>query len=247
MNLILFSSEELDRPLPRNDPRARHILEVLARNAGDRFDAGLVNGPRGKATVRAINGKALTLAFDWEPPPAPLRPTIALIGLPRPQTARDILRDATTLGATALHFVRTARSDPNYASSSLWTSGEWRRQIVIGAEQAFDTRVPLVTWTHTLGQALAVLPASPVRFALDLYEASEPLPTRPAGEMRDPVIFAFGPERGWDNDDRQQLRAAGFALVHLGSRVLRSETAITAALAILAAADRSRPPIDLLE
>lgn len=247
MNLILFSPDELDRPLARTDPRARHILQVLARRAGERFDAGLVNGPRGKATVDAIDDAALTLAFEWGDPPDTPRPVILLAGLPRPQTARDILRDATTLGATALHFVRTSRSDPNYAASSLWTSGEWRRHTLAGAEQAFDTRVPEVTWTHTLAESLATLPDSPVRLALDVYEASEPLSTRPLGEPRDPAILAFGPERGWDDDDRTRLRAAGFTLVHLGPRVLRTETAILAALAILAAAERTRPPVDLLE
>ncbi len=231
MNLILFSAEETALPLPRTDARARHILRVLGRREGDSFDAGLIDGPRGKATLVAIEEEALTLSFAWEaPPPAP-PPVIVLVGLPRPQTARDILRDATTLGATVLHFVRTARSDPNYAASSLWSSGEWRRHTIAGAEQAFDTFLPEVTWNLTLGEALSRLPATATRFALDLYEAAEPLGTRPASDLSPPLVLALGPERGWDGDDRTALRAAGFSLVHLGRRVLRTETAVVAALA----------------
>ena len=46
------------------------------------------------------------------------------------------------------------------------------------------------------------------------------------------LVMALGPERGWGPADREALRAAGFTLVHLGTRVLRVETAVVAALAI---------------
>jgi RsmE family RNA methyltransferase len=46
------------------------------------------------------------------------------------------------------------------------------------------------------------------------------------------LTLAFGPERGWGPADRAALRAAGFTLCSLGERVLRLETAVTAALAL---------------
>jgi len=235
MNLVLFESAELSAPLPRTDPRAAHILDVLRRREGDTFDAGVVNGPLGKATLVSVGPATLGLDFAWSPPPAPLPPTTLLIGLPRPQTARDILRDATTLGATQIHFVATERADRNYATSTLWTSGEWRRHCLTGAAQAFDTRIPEVTWTHTLASALAMLPseasAKESRLALDNYEASAPLQKcHLIGDTS--LVLALGPERGWGPTDREALRAAGFTLAHLGTRVLRVETAVVAALAI---------------
>ena len=235
MNLVLFESAELAAPLPCTDSRAAHILEVLRRREGDTFDAGVVNGPRGKATLATVGADALTLTFAWDAPPPPLAPTTLLIGLPRPQTARDILRDATTLGATCIHFIATERADRNYATSTLWTSGEWRRHCLTGAAQAFDTRIPEVTWTHTLASVLATLPseasAKEARLALDNYEASTSLQkSNPIGYSS--LVLALGPERGWGPLDREALRAAGFTLAHLGPRVLRVETAVVAALAI---------------
>jgi 16S rRNA (uracil1498-N3)-methyltransferase len=237
VNLVLFESAELTAPLPRTDPRAAHILAVLRRREGDTFDAGVVNGPRGKATIASITSDLLALAFTWDAPLPPLPPTTLLIGLPRPQTARDILRDATTLGATCIHFIATERADPNYATSTLWTSGEWRRHCLAGAAQAFDTRIPEVTWTHTLASALATLEAPATRLALDNYEATAPLRVchligdKLSGSSGG-VTLAFGPERGFGPADREALRAADFTLVHLGRRVLRVETAVIAALAI---------------
>jgi 16S rRNA (uracil1498-N3)-methyltransferase len=239
VNLVLFEPSELAAPLPRTDPRAAHILTVLRRQPGDTFDAGTVNGPRGKATLASLSADSLALTFAWDAPQSPLPPTTLLIGLPRPQTARDILRDATTLGATCIHFIATERADPNYATSTLWTSGEWRRHCLAGAAQAFDTRIPEVTWTHTLGSALATPSASTpsTRLALDNYEASAPLQVchlisdKPS-DLTEGLILAFGPERGFGPVDRETLRSAGFTLAHLGDRVLRVETAVVAALAI---------------
>ncbi len=230
MNLILFEPAELAAPLPRSDRRAVHLLGVLRRQAGDTFDAGLINGPRGKGTLVAIGDLALTLTFVWGPAAPPPEPIVLLIGLPRPQTARDILREATSLGAGALHFFRAEKSEASYAKSSLWSSGEWRRHLVTGAEQAFDTRLPAVTHGGTLAEAIAALPPGAARLALDNYESPQPLS---AAKLALPVALAFGPERGWSAAERDQLRANGFGFVHLGPRVLRAETAVIAALAVV--------------
>ncbi len=237
MNLILFTAGETAGWLPRTDPRAVHLLSVLRRDVGGSFDAGLINGPRGKGRVEAIEPDALRLSFQWDQPPAPLEPLVLLLGLPRPQTARDLLREATTLGATTLHFVATERCDTNYAASSLWSTGEWRRHCLQGAEQAFDTRIPDVSWSQTLESVLASLPQGAIRIGLDNYEASCALGA--CGEIKEqrtqPVVMALGPERGWGSRDRDLLRNGGFRLVHLGPRVLRAETAMVAAVSILRA------------
>jgi RsmE family RNA methyltransferase len=230
VNLILFQPEEATRPLPREDRRARHLLEVLRRNVGDSFDAGVVNGPRGKGVVTAVDAATLQFTFTPGPTLAPLPALTLLVGLPRPQTARDILRDATTLGATQLLFVRTEKTEPSYAASSLWTEGEWQRQVFAGAEQAFDPRVPVVTAGLTLAAAVATIAASGSRIALDNYESPGPLS---AATPTLPLTVAIGGERGWSAQDRTTLRAAGFQFCHLGERVLRTETAVVAALAIL--------------
>lgn len=234
MNLILFEPSELEHPLPKSDRRAAHVLQVLRRQRGDTFDVGLINGPRGKATLTEVTPDALLLSFAWGAPTAPLASITLLIGLPRPQTARDILRDATTLGATAIHFVRAERSEASYAQSSLWSSGEWRRHVIAGAEQAFATQIPTITWGESLAAIASALPRATTRLALDNYEAvaalgTVPLPAAPAH------VLAIGSERGWTTAERDLFRNTGFTLVHLGERVLRTETATIAALSILRA------------
>ena len=234
VNLILFEPSEVQQPLALTDRRARHVLTVLRRQVGDTFDVGVVNGSRGKATLKSVTSDVLVLGFQWTEAPRIADPITLIVGLPRPQTARDILRDATTLGVAAIHFVRTHRSDPSYAQSTLWTTGEWRRHLISGAEQAFDTAIPEVTFTETLGQKLSSLASSSVRVALDNYES----PTRlsETDVMVGPhLILAIGGERGWSGQDRDVLRSHGFTFCHLGNRILRTETAVIAALTLLRA------------
>jgi 16S rRNA (uracil1498-N3)-methyltransferase len=229
VNLILFETAETTVPLRRTDPRAIHLLEVLRRRAGDTFDAGLVDGPRGKGTLIAIAPDTLTLAFAWGDAPPPPSPFTMIIGLPRPQTARKILQEATALGVAALHFVSTEKGEPNYAQSTLWRDGEWRRHLVAGTEQAFCTRLPEVTFTHPLDATVDRLPPGGTRIALDNYESPQALS---ALALTAPITLAFGPERGWSAREREFLRAQNFQFGHLGARVLRTETAIVASLAI---------------
>jgi 16S rRNA (uracil1498-N3)-methyltransferase len=234
MNIILFSSSEVQLPLSRSDFRARHILDVLRRRPGESFDAGLINGPRGKGTLVGCDGDVLQLTFDWGALPPPLAPIRLVIGLPRPQTARDLLREGASLGVAAMDFVRTERAESSYAQSSLWTSREWESLLVAGAAQAFCTRLPEVRHGHTLTEALAALPADGTRLALDNYESPGPLGQvpLPAGSA---VLLALGAERGWSPAERRLLLQRGFLFVHLGERVLRSETACIAAVAVLKA------------
>ena len=234
VNIILFSPAEVQLPLPRRDHRARHILEVLHRTPGGEFDAGLINGPRGKATLRAITDDALILSFAWGAAPPPLAPIHLIVGLPRPQTARDILREGTALGLAAMDFVRTDRGDPGYAQSSLWASREWEHLLIAGAAQAFCTRLPTVRHGQTLVEAITPLPADYARVALDNYEAPGALRDfDPAG--RPAVVLALGAERGWSAAERTLLLRRGFMFAHLGERVLRTETACIAAITLLKA------------
>lgn len=234
MNIILFQPTEVESPLSKNDTRARHILEVLRRQPGETFDAGLINGPRGKGTLVAIGNNSLTLAFVWGEAPPPPSFIHLLIGLPRPQTARDILRDVTSLGVAAMHFVRTEKGEASYADSNLWKSEAWREFVIAGAAQAFCTRLPEVTHGRPLTEVIAALPTGAMRLVLDNYEAPAALSQAclPAGQ---PVVLALGAERGWSAAERALFKQAGFSLVHLGPRVLRTETAAIAAVTLLKA------------
>ncbi|NBD38921.1 MAG: RsmE family RNA methyltransferase [Verrucomicrobia bacterium] len=245
MNRILFEERRADYRLPASDPRFTHARGVLCLRKGDVFDVGLVNGPVGKATVTAVDRRQLSFAVEWGEVPPPPPEVHLLLGLCRPATARKILGTVPTLGARSLTFFVTERTDPAYAKASLWIDAGWRKPLREGVEQAFDTWMPEVNLRPSLEEAFLHLPQKGLRFALDIYEAEQPL-GQALGNASPPLFLALGPERGWSRSDRQRLRGAGFAFVFvdLPTRILRLETAVTAALTLVhqQRGDRWTPP-----
>ena len=232
MNIVLFEGSELGVPLPKADPRAVHVTTILRRGLGERFDAGIVNGAMGKGWICSEGETTYELAFEWSAPPkTPLLDLELLIGLPRPQTARKVLVEAASLGVSKLTFFSGERGEPSYASSTLWSTDEWRRHLIAGTAQAFDTRLPEVRHKPNLAAALESRAPSSALIGLDNYEATAAL-AETAARRGAGTSLAFGPERGWTPEERNALRAAGALLAHLGPRVLRLETAVVAAVAI---------------
>lgn len=222
MNLVLIAADEAASGIPAEDPRAVHLVGTVGLRPGGTFHVGVENGRRGIARITEC-GPALRFTVEWEREPQRRLPLTALVGLPRPQTARKVLHDLASLGAGEIRFFTPDKGDPAYAASSLWRDGEWRDHVRKGAEQACSALVPAVTLHASLAEALAGLPEGGLRAALDPYEAEGPL-TAAAHEAA-AAALAVGPERGWSDGERRALRAAGFTLLHLGDRVLRVEAA----------------------
>jgi 16S rRNA (uracil1498-N3)-methyltransferase len=231
VNLILFNSEELEAPLKKSDPRAVHILEVLRMDSGQKFDVGLVNGPRGKARWKDSDKGSLQLSFAWETEVPTLLPIDLWVSFCRPQTCRRILQECTSLGVRSINFFDTEKSEPNYRKSKLWTTGEAERLLVRGAEQAFCTQIPLLRFGNELAETIEENKPAGTCLALDNYESTKRLGAIEVSN--EPITLAVGGERGWSNLERDLLRKHGFTLVDLGSRVLRTETACISGISIL--------------
>lgn len=233
MNLILFHRAEEAAHIADDDPRAKHIREVIRLGVGDPVYVGIVNGPRGLGTIIADHEKGIRLDIAWEPLMPVVHPVRLLVGLPRPQTARRILFDAACLGVAQLDFFQAEKGEPSYAGSKLWSTDEWRERLWAGAEQGFTTFLPPVQHFKSLAEALAI--KHPCQLAQDVYEGVGTLSSL-APATAQLTTLAIGAERGWSAKERDQLRAAGFALASLGERVLRTESACLAGVSVLLAA-----------
>lgn len=234
MNLILFDKPFEALQIKGDDPRAKHIRDTLRARIDTLVFIGFINGLRARAKVvdlPADGGVALEVV-GTEPSPDPL-PLSLLVGLPRPHTARKVLFEAASLGLRSIHFFEAQRGEPSYARSSLWTSDEWRDRLRLGAEQSFGTHIPQVSVCPDLQTALNYFYQTPLRIALDNYEATGPLIECLPQEAAD-LALALGPERGWSPDERDALRRNGWKLSHLGPRVLRVESAVLAAVSVAA-------------
>lgn len=266
MNIILFRPEELHSPLPRTDRRAQHLLKVLHKDAGDSFEAGLVNGPSGVARIAAVDEQGLSIQFSPGGDGKPLHPLIMIIGFPRPIQLKRLLRDIASLGVCQVHLCGTELGEKSYLKASLSQPQELFEMLKDGAIQAKSTHVPQVFVHQNLPQCVdAVLeslgrdsgagtgagtgavqsagsadPAA-ILAALDNVEPAASLnrflAARTAASngpnQKTLVVAAIGSERGWTAHERAIFVEKGFTLCSMGERVLRTETAATAAAAII--------------
>ena len=236
MNLILFEQSEIEHPLPITDERAQHILNILKLHPGDQLRVGLVNGPKGSAIFRSQTNTSLSFDFQWDDhEEAPPDPITLIIGLSRPHTNQKILQQAAAMGVKRVLFVRTETGEGSYAASKLWSTGEYKRHLLLGAQQARSTRIPVVEYGSPLWIAMHLVEDIPQKIALHNSDTASSF----AGLTFDRdhgIVLAIGAERGWSDKEIALLQRNGFKLARFGDRILRTETAVVSALALTKAA-----------
>jgi 16S rRNA (uracil1498-N3)-methyltransferase len=232
MNIILFNKDECSGKLHTSDSRARHITGILKSSPGDTLEIGIINGPRGKAVVKTIDNEGIELEFILEKTVPELYPFTLICGLTRPQSVKKILKETTTLGVAKIIFCGTEKGEKSYIESKIWKNEYYKKYLILGAEQAFCTRLPEVKVFHSLKHCLNKGSfAGNSLFALDNYESCKSLTSVPQN-FNNPVL-AVGSERGWSGKERETLINTGFELYNIGRRVLRTETACVSGITIL--------------
>ena len=235
LNLLLLDQQVSRLHLDKKDPRSRHLEDVLKVKPGDCIDLAVQDGPKGKGRVSDAKDGSFTLEIEWLPLHEPdCYPISLVLGLARPQTCRKVLDQAASLGVRSFSFFGADKGEASYGQSTLWTSDEWKKKIEGGVAQAFASSIPTCSLFTNLDEALEQeKPGGGI--ALDNYEASQPLSVVNRVKGKE-YVLCIGPERGWSDRERKLLRRYHYELFHLGPRVLRVETAVVAALGLIAGA-----------
>ena len=259
MNLLVLEPREVGIPLPRSDRRVEHTRKILKKGIGDTLAAGLCGGPDapcplGTARVESWDGKRMVFSFSPEQEAPPLRPIRLVLGFPRPIQVARILKDLTSLGVSRILMAPTDLGEKSYKESTIFKEQDFLHPLLEGAEQAGNPRLPVAEALPSLSAALNALGSCRLgesRWALDPYRAEglfgSLLSAMGVGssvyggsEMaaRAPGAFtlAVGSERGWTERELDTLGAADFRFASLGDRILRTETACTAAVSLSLAA-----------
>ncbi|WP_280538752.1 16S rRNA (uracil(1498)-N(3))-methyltransferase [Chromohalobacter sp. 11-W] len=235
MNLILFDdNDRLDaqRMHLRDPVRLRHLREIHRAVPGDELSVGLVGGALGRGRLQSLDdtGAVFTVTLDRDPP-APL-PVHLLLALPRPRMLARTLEHVTALGVKQLTLLHTRRVEKSYWQSPELTPEKIRHHLILGLEQARDTHLPCVTFEPRFKPFIE--DRLPVQLSGRRALIAHPgmATTCPRG-LDEPVTLAIGPEGGFVPYEVERFQALGFEGVHLGERILRVETAVTALLARL--------------
>jgi len=217
---------------------ARHV-QVLRLQPGARIT--LFDGAGGEWSAEVLRmGRSdvvvRTLAHDPVEREAARAVTLA-VGMPANDRMDWLVEKATELGVARVVPVQTAHGVLRLAGDRAERKqAHWRAVAVAACEQCGRNRVPAVAPVIALDDWLAEPGAGAARAVLSLAPGSRPLAdwlgSLPAGA---PVAFLSGPEGGLSPAEDARARAAGWAPVNLGARVLRAETAALAALTLATA------------
>ena len=235
MNLILLEPHELagERATLR-DKRAMHIREVLRPQAGDRLRVGLLDGPRGTATLETLTADAVELRCEWEKEIPPVPRVDLLLALPRPKVLRRLWAQLAALGVGRIALTNAAKVERNYFDTHVVQPATYRSLLLEGLQQAQDTRLPLVSLHKQLKplveDRLDELFPDTLRLLAD-PSARETLRERIPAGFAGRILLAVGPEGGWTAFERDLFARQGFVGMGLGPRTLRTDTACVALLA----------------
>jgi RsmE family RNA methyltransferase len=234
MNRILIESAEMDGDrVVLTDRRAVHIRTVLKAVKGVILRVGLIEGPVGDGEVLSIDDESVALVCRWGKTTP--RPSIDLIlAVPRPKALGRLWSPLASLGVGRITLVNSAKVEKPYFSTHWLNPSVYRHLLIEGLEQAGDTHVPQVLverqFKPFVQDRLNALYCEWTRIVLDPSAAGSLLKaTLPRGR---PLVIAIGPDGGWTGYEFGMLTSLGFVPASLGSRVLRTETACIAALAI---------------
>ncbi len=156
-------------------------------------------------------------------------------GVARGERMDLIVQKATELGVTRIVPVFAERSVVKVdASKGARKLEHWRSIAISACEQCGRNRVPEVTEPLALGDAVRALQSSTARYLL-AAGAQDSLAAALQRDAGKPVVLMIGPEGGLTDTERDFAGANGFTACAMGPRILRTETAGLAALAVLQA------------
>lgn len=217
------------------DDAAHHALRVLRIAPGD--PALLFDGRGGQwtAALQPAGKQVLATldAFDESGIESPLAITLAQC-LPSGDKMDLVVQKAVELGVARIVPVIARRSVVRLSGERMERRlAHWRAIAIAATEQCGRSRLAEVADIVDLPQYLAQAAAQDCKRWVCLPDA----PTRLRDADPGPVVaLLVGPESGFEEGEIRAARAAGFAPLGLGPRVLRTETAGLAALAGLQSA-----------
>ncbi|ACL73971.1 protein of unknown function DUF558 [Thioalkalivibrio sulfidiphilus HL-EbGr7] len=216
------------------DERAhRHVVQVLRLRPG--AELVLFNGQGGeyRATLTEAQKRHSSVSLTGFDPrdTRPALPVTLVQGISKGDRMDYSLQKATELGVSRIQPVLTQRSqapgDPRRLDNRL---EHWRGVVISACEQCGRNELPELGGVISFQAWLGSEPDSGLGLVLDpRAETGLSGLVPPEGE----VSLLIGPEGGLDEAEILAARHRGFTPVRLGPRILRTETAGVAALAVI--------------
>ncbi len=153
--------------------------------------------------------------------------------IPKGERFDWLIQKGTELGISEIYPLITERTivRPENVDAKLQ---RWNEIATSAAEQSENASPPTV-WPPKTIQSFLERPIDGLKIMLHERQGAKSLKELLSNSEYDnnSIIFVVGPEGGWTLQETQHFENAGFQKVHLGSRILRADTAGLALAAII--------------
>jgi 16S rRNA (uracil1498-N3)-methyltransferase len=142
------------------------------------------------------------------------------------------IEKATELGVSTIVPLASARGEKALLAAAGKRAERWKKILAEASQQSRRVRMPLLREVLQPAQAFNAHAPAAVKVMLserpDAPSLRKMLQAEPA---RQQAVLAIGPEGGWTDAEFSAAQATGFREASLGKLILRTETAVAAALA----------------
>jgi len=229
---------------------AEHLGRVLRAERGQLYELSdghtvwLARIERVAVSKRADNRIEFALVEQVPAREPSLRLTL-LLSIVKFDRFEWCLEKATELGAAEIIPLAAAHSEKRLLDAAARRFPRWEKILLESGQQSRRLRPPVLrvsSGAERKRESLRALlrPAdafaqstAPLKLILSERRAARPIRDALKDAKSNSAALAIGPEGGWTDDEFAAARAAGFLEASLGENILRTETAVIAALAII--------------
>jgi len=213
---------------------AVHIQRVLRLSSGDEIELFNGEGLVAQSVIESVSKQFLEVKIQsvFESEAEPKTKIVLFQGIAKEAKMDYIIQKATELGITEIVPVETEFSVVKI-KDPLKKTERWQKIAFEAAKQCKRATVPKVKEPVAFQRAIELLKQNEIFFAP--YEAAKCGSVKDIAFGKNPQSagYIIGPEGGFSEKEASSFLSENIPLVTLGKRILRTETAATAVLAVL--------------
>jgi len=217
---------------------ARHITKVLRMGPGDRLVLMDRKGHHFLSTIQSATPREVKVVLEGsfpKPPPSPVRITLCQ-ALIKSRQMDYVIQKASELGADRIFPFTSERTVVRFSKDRLINKMRHWQEIALSSAKQCGRVTPVEIslpstfrdlireWKETEGLKVILWEEEGAKDLKGLLRRSSQI-----GKFAGVV----GPEGGFSRKEIEVARDAGFSIASLGSRILRSETAALALVALV--------------
>jgi 16S rRNA (uracil1498-N3)-methyltransferase len=211
---------------------AHHLSRVLRAQQGQLYE--LSDGQRvWLGRIEQVSRNRVEFALLEEIPVHPPAIDVSLLlSVVKFDAFEWAIEKATELGVSIIVPLAATRSEKALLVAAGKRADRWKKILAEASQQSRRVRAPVLRELSQPALAFSSHATAPVKIMLsERTDAPTLRQILQAEPPRRQTVLAIGPEGGWTDAEFAAAQAAGFREASLGKLILRTETAVAAALA----------------